>query len=230
VNNDEKPIANPFVVLREEFDDWAVLFDPDSGNAFGLSPTGVYLWKLLDGKHSIDDLLEDMRHHADNVPERISEDVGAFVDALAAQGLAGFDITEFGLGSGPKKSSSSPSGALGEVKQFNYERPSLVNLNAEASASGATCSSHGSAGGSCTSGGTATDCCYATGACAGTTVDSCCYAVLVSPGLVTAATGPALRRVKLAMAGVSRGRVLAPFAGLVPVPLRPAQPVLVFDS
>jgi SynChlorMet cassette protein ScmD len=176
VNNDEKPIANPFVVLREEFDDWAVLFDPDSGNAFGLSPTGVYLWKLLDGKHSIDDLLEDMRHHADNVPERISEDVGAFVDALAAQGLAGFDITEFGLGSGPKKSSSSPSGALGEVKQFNYERPSLVNLNAEASASGATCSSHGSAGGSCTSGGTATDCCYATGACAGTTVDSCCYA------------------------------------------------------
>jgi hypothetical protein len=55
-------------------------------------------------------------------------------------------------------------------------------------------------------------------------------AVLVSPGLVTAATGPALRRVKLAMAGVSRGRVLAPFAGLVPVPLRPAQPVLVFDS
>ena len=45
----DKPIANPLVVLREEFDDWAILFDPDTGNAFGLNPTGVYLWKLLDG-------------------------------------------------------------------------------------------------------------------------------------------------------------------------------------
>ena len=27
----DMPIANPLVVLREEFDDWAVLFDPDKG-------------------------------------------------------------------------------------------------------------------------------------------------------------------------------------------------------
>jgi SynChlorMet cassette protein ScmD len=69
MKNDEKPIANPLVVLREEFDDWAVLFDPDSGNAFGLSPTGVYLWKLVDGRHTLDALLDKIRGHADNVPE-----------------------------------------------------------------------------------------------------------------------------------------------------------------
>ena len=33
----EKPIANPLIVLREEFDDWAILFDPDTGDAFGLN-------------------------------------------------------------------------------------------------------------------------------------------------------------------------------------------------
>ncbi len=61
LKNGEKPIANPFVILREEFDDWAVLFDPDTGHGFGLNPTGVYIWKLLDGKHSIEDMLSALR-------------------------------------------------------------------------------------------------------------------------------------------------------------------------
>jgi SynChlorMet cassette protein ScmD len=52
MKNNKTPIANPHVVLREEFDDWAILFDPDSGRGFGLSPTGAYVWKLLDGKHT----------------------------------------------------------------------------------------------------------------------------------------------------------------------------------
>jgi SynChlorMet cassette protein ScmD len=69
MKNDEKPIANPVVVLREEFDDWAILFDPDSGNAFGLSPTGVYMWKHLDGEHTIDEMLTTLRGDAADVPE-----------------------------------------------------------------------------------------------------------------------------------------------------------------
>jgi len=50
--DDDKPIANPVVLLREEFDDWAILFNPDATlgfSGFGLNPTGVYVWKLLDG-------------------------------------------------------------------------------------------------------------------------------------------------------------------------------------
>jgi hypothetical protein len=31
------------VLLREEFDDWAVLYDPDTGYGFGLNPTGSVL-------------------------------------------------------------------------------------------------------------------------------------------------------------------------------------------
>ena len=58
MNNDAKPLRNYYVMLREEFDDWAVLFDPDTGHGFGLNPMGVYLWKLLDGNHSIDALVE----------------------------------------------------------------------------------------------------------------------------------------------------------------------------
>jgi hypothetical protein len=44
MTNGDKPLANPFVVLREEFDSWAILFDLDRGHGLGLSPTtGPYL-------------------------------------------------------------------------------------------------------------------------------------------------------------------------------------------
>ena len=43
-------LANPVAVLREEFEDAAVLFDPDTGEGYGLNPVGVFIWKLLDGK------------------------------------------------------------------------------------------------------------------------------------------------------------------------------------
>ncbi|RPJ51839.1 MAG: SynChlorMet cassette protein ScmD, partial [Acidobacteria bacterium] len=45
----DRPIANPTVVLREEFDDWAVLFNPDTAAAVGTNPVGVAVWKRMDG-------------------------------------------------------------------------------------------------------------------------------------------------------------------------------------
>lgn len=90
MKNGEKPIVNPFVILREEFDDWAVLFDPDTAHGFGLNPTGVYIWKLLDGKHSIDDLLQSLRVDAEGVPEEAGAHIVSFVEELAEQGLTGY--------------------------------------------------------------------------------------------------------------------------------------------
>ena len=94
-------------MLREEFDDWAVLFDPDTGHGFGLSPTGVYVWKLLDGEHTVDVLLKEIHHHTDSVPLDARDHIEAFVAALVAEGLAGLDRTLF-LGSGPEESSDIP--------------------------------------------------------------------------------------------------------------------------
>ena len=37
----KKPVANPMVVLREEFDDWALLFDPDTNDIFTIDPVSV---------------------------------------------------------------------------------------------------------------------------------------------------------------------------------------------
>jgi len=89
--NDDKPIANPIIVLREEFDDWAILFDPDSGDAQGLNPIGVFVWKRLDGKHTINDIIEEIKSDCDEVPPEVDEDVIDFVKELTDKGLVGHE-------------------------------------------------------------------------------------------------------------------------------------------
>ena len=93
IKNGDRPIAHHYVLLREEFDDWAILFNPDTGRGFGLSPTGVYVWRLLDGEHTIDEMVTALRRDALDIPENARDGVGTFVDALVAEGLAGFQST-----------------------------------------------------------------------------------------------------------------------------------------
>jgi SynChlorMet cassette protein ScmD len=87
----DKPIANPLVVLREEFDDWAILFDPDTGHAFGLNPIGVFVWQRLDGKHTIQDILSELQDSCQEVPGEADSHVQEFIDHLLKNGLAGYE-------------------------------------------------------------------------------------------------------------------------------------------
>ena len=86
------PVANPLIVLREEFDDWAILFDPDTGNAFGLNPTGVFIWKHLDGKQSVEEIVKSLCEEAEDVPEDAGEHARQFIASLEKQGLVGYEV------------------------------------------------------------------------------------------------------------------------------------------
>lgn len=90
INND-KPIANPLIVFREDFDDWAILFDPDSGDALGLNPVGVFVWKRLDGKHTVKDILLELRDNCEDAPAEAENDVTDFINDLVKHGLAGYE-------------------------------------------------------------------------------------------------------------------------------------------
>ncbi|GAG48199.1 unnamed protein product, partial [marine sediment metagenome] len=78
----DKPIVNPLIVLREEFDDWAILFDPDTGNAVGLNPVGVFIWKLLDGSHTVEDILKKLRESCEKVPKEVEDHFKDFIQSL----------------------------------------------------------------------------------------------------------------------------------------------------
>ena len=89
-----KPIANPSIVFRDEFDDWAILFDPDSGNAFGLNPVSAFIWKRLDGNHTADEILKELRSDCKNVPEQAADHLKVFIHDLVEQGLVGYELEE----------------------------------------------------------------------------------------------------------------------------------------
>jgi len=85
-----RPIVNPVVVLREEFDDWALLFNPDTADAVGINPVGVAIWKLMDGQRDLDDIVAQVRERFAHVPEAAADEVRAFVDELAEQGFVAY--------------------------------------------------------------------------------------------------------------------------------------------
>jgi SynChlorMet cassette protein ScmD len=96
MNRTDRPIANPIVVLREEFDDWAILFNPDaaSATAMGINPVGVAVWKRMDGKRSLEEIVSDIKTSFEDVPEAVLEEITAFVDKLAERGYAGYELKD----------------------------------------------------------------------------------------------------------------------------------------
>lgn len=88
----DRPIANPTVVLREEFDDWAILFNPDTADAVGTNPVGVAVWKLMDGRHSLAEIVEEIKDQFADVPAAAATEVTAFVKDLAERGFVGYEL------------------------------------------------------------------------------------------------------------------------------------------
>ena len=89
---EDMAIANPSVILREEFDDYAILFDPDTGDAVGLNPVGVFIWKLLDGSHGKEDILKKLRASCETVPHEADGHFKDFIEDLVERGLAGYEV------------------------------------------------------------------------------------------------------------------------------------------
>lgn len=86
------PIANPSIVFREEFDDWALLFDPDTGESYGINPVGAYIWKNLKETKNFPELVDDLQSQFDDVPENAPEDIAKFINELVDKGFAGYEI------------------------------------------------------------------------------------------------------------------------------------------
>ena len=92
MNQMDRPIANPIVVLREEFDDWAVLFNPDTAYAVGTNPVGVAVWKRMDGKKSLADIVSEIKTSFEDSPDAAFKEITAFVNELAENGFVGLEV------------------------------------------------------------------------------------------------------------------------------------------
>ena len=81
--------VKPQIVLREEFDDWAVLFNPDTGQAFGLNPTSIFVWKCLEKKLSLEEIEKQLPEHFSGVRGDAAREVRDFIEALISNHLVG---------------------------------------------------------------------------------------------------------------------------------------------
>jgi len=88
---EKNPVANPLIVLREEFDDWAILFDPETGNTFSINPIGVLIWKQLDGRHTLGEIVEQIKEAAADVPDDVSGHVQNFIRNAVERGLIAYE-------------------------------------------------------------------------------------------------------------------------------------------
>jgi SynChlorMet cassette protein ScmD len=92
MNQTDRPIANPIVVLREEFDDWAVLFNPETADAVGTNPVGVAVWKRMDGTKSLADIVSEIKNSFEDTPDAAFKEIAAFVNTLAENGFVGLEV------------------------------------------------------------------------------------------------------------------------------------------
>lgn len=78
----DRPVADPQVVLREDFEDWTVLFHPLTGEAVGIGPVGVTIWKLLDGQRTLAEVAAEVQARCEDAPSTTLEDTLTFVEGL----------------------------------------------------------------------------------------------------------------------------------------------------
>ena len=88
----DMPIANPVVVCRSEFDDWAVLFNPDTSDAVGINPVGVVVWNLMDGQHSLQKIVVEIKGHFADVSDAVVQHVTSFVNDLTERGFVVYEL------------------------------------------------------------------------------------------------------------------------------------------
>jgi SynChlorMet cassette protein ScmD len=88
----KNPVINPSVVLRKEFDDWAVLFNPDTAEAVGINPVGVAVWELLAQNQDMDSVLANLVQNFSGVPATVESEIASFVSELAERGFIGYEV------------------------------------------------------------------------------------------------------------------------------------------
>lgn len=145
MKNDKEPTANPYVVLREEFDDWAILFNPDTGHGFGLNPTGVYLWKIFDGKHTTEEMLTALRQDALGVPADAGTHIDAFIQELTHHGMVTYETATPAADATNNKPHPPKPTPRPRTGKMSYEPPTLIDFRPPASVAWGTCNPLGSA-------------------------------------------------------------------------------------
>jgi hypothetical protein len=86
----DKFVRNPDVVLREENEHGALLFNPDTNQIKLLNNTAVAIWRLCDGSRDLPAIVKTIKESYDQVPaELVNEHVSLFIDYMLKNQMVG---------------------------------------------------------------------------------------------------------------------------------------------
>jgi len=88
----DKPFPNPLAICEDGPDGWTLLVNPDVGAAIAINPTGALVWRLADGRRTVDDIVAGVRRRFVNAPGSMCDDVTALLATLSEAGLIGEEI------------------------------------------------------------------------------------------------------------------------------------------
>ncbi len=95
MNYSSTPVKNPAVLARKIVGDELVLVNADNASSLALTnQTAVTVWERIDGKNTVQDIIKEVEHHFQDVPQTVSNDVLDFIDILTRDGFIGFEWDE----------------------------------------------------------------------------------------------------------------------------------------
>jgi len=66
-------------------EDEAVLLDPDEGEVIRLNPVAAQVWKAVDGRRTVGEIVDDVARLFEGNPDQIKKEIFRFLKKLAAQ-------------------------------------------------------------------------------------------------------------------------------------------------
>ncbi|MGB2600820.1 MAG: PqqD family peptide modification chaperone [Candidatus Omnitrophota bacterium] len=85
------PVRNPDTVVREEEKE-ALLFNPADGNMMCINKTGILVWGLSDGSHTVDDIVGEITNAYDVSTESAGKDCLTYLKELENSGFLGYAV------------------------------------------------------------------------------------------------------------------------------------------
>jgi hypothetical protein len=87
------PFPNPVAICENGPDGWTLLVNPDTSAAIAVNPTGALIWKLADGRRTVEDITTGVRRRFPDAPGSVNDDVATLLGTLSEAGLIGEEIT-----------------------------------------------------------------------------------------------------------------------------------------
>jgi len=82
--------CNPDVVLREEDESGALLFNPDTNQVKVINVTGLFIWKQFRSKNNAKTVHKAILETYEDVPEgQVTQDLDEFINELLTTGFIG---------------------------------------------------------------------------------------------------------------------------------------------